>query len=199
MAALSLLAGLVAIVLCGQTSAFILNDNHAGFNHDGHVEWRDCASGDKWVTLSKFDLSPKPLALPGNVHVTFLASIAHELSNQVTLNVTIEKGLLGRWTKVPCTANLGTCFYDDPCKFLNVFASEDSCPQGFIDSGLPCSCPFSPAPQVTLTDEVINVPTVDPAYSWLASGKYHVKAEMFERSTGVTKGCVEAYVELRKH
>jgi len=199
MAALCLLA-LTLAVFCGAADSLFVENTHPGFNQNGHVEWRDCGpSDDPWVTLKNFDLSPKPLALPGDVHVTFLASIARELSNQVTLNVTIEKGLLGRWTKVPCTADLGTCFYDDPCRFLNVFAQEDSCPQGFIDSGLPCSCPFNPAPEVTVSDEVINVASVDPAYSWLASGKYHVKVEMQERTTGNMKGCVEAYVELRKH
>jgi len=44
----------------------------------------------------------KPTVLPGLVNITVSGSIRHNITADVTLNVTVSKNLLGRWIKVPC-------------------------------------------------------------------------------------------------
>ena len=50
-----------------------------------------------------FDVSPKPLTIPGNATVTLIGILAHTLSanSHYKLNVTMYKQLLGNWHHVP--------------------------------------------------------------------------------------------------
>ncbi|XP_048258461.1 ganglioside GM2 activator-like isoform X2 [Haliotis rufescens] len=115
-----------------------------GFTDTGTIEWRDCGVGDSWVSVKQFDISPTPLKLPGDITVSFDGTISHDIADQITLDVLMEKKLLGTFIMVPCQINVGTCHYTDPCHFLNTFKSRGTCPPQPTANGLPCTCPFSP-------------------------------------------------------
>jgi len=60
--------------------------------------------------MRDFDVSPKPLKIPGNATVTLIGDIAHKLAanSHYRLNVTMDKMLLGHWHHVPCNHKVGT-------------------------------------------------------------------------------------------
>ncbi|CAG2213978.1 NOTCH1 [Mytilus edulis] len=62
------------------------------------------------IVIDNFDVSPKPIEIPGNISVTLNSRIARRLpaDHHYRLNVTIDKNLLGHWHVVPCTKNVGT-------------------------------------------------------------------------------------------
>lgn len=62
------------------------------------------------IEMTTFDVSPKPLVLPGTATVTIIGNIAHQLAvnSHYRLNVTMDKKLLGHWHAVPCAKKVGT-------------------------------------------------------------------------------------------
>lgn len=70
-------------------------------------------SGDpatRAVTVSFFDLSPKPIQIPGNITSAYDITIHRRIgqNSHLRLNVTMDKKLLGRWHPVPCNYHVGT-------------------------------------------------------------------------------------------
>ena len=65
-------------------------------------------TSNAWIRITKFDITPYPVRLPGDMYVTIDSAITHKLESATSLDVLVEKKLLGRWTKVPCVANVGS-------------------------------------------------------------------------------------------
>lgn len=62
------------------------------------------------IVIDNFDVSPKPIEIPGNISVTLNSRIGRRLpaDHHYRLNVTIAKNLLGNWHSIPCLKNVGT-------------------------------------------------------------------------------------------
>lgn len=62
------------------------------------------------VYVESFDVSPKPIRIPGNISVTLNSNIAHNLlaDSYYKLNVTVEKKLLNSYHAVPCNHHVGS-------------------------------------------------------------------------------------------
>ncbi|ESO89284.1 hypothetical protein LOTGIDRAFT_106327, partial [Lottia gigantea] len=118
--------------------------------------------------VSKFDITPSPIKVPGNLRVNLDSKITHQLENAVTMDVVFEKELLGVYTKVVCVKSVGTCHYDDPCHFLNSFNGPKGCPKELAQNGLPCTCPFK-AQAIKLPNTEFVVTSVSSAWSFLAT------------------------------
>ncbi|XP_071114250.1 ganglioside GM2 activator-like [Haliotis cracherodii] len=175
-----------------------------GFHSTGSLEWRDCGVGDSWVSVKQFDIQPSPIKLPGDMTVSLDGTISHDISDQVTLDVVMEKKLLGRFVKVPCQGSLGStslllrfisvgiCHYTDPCHFLNTFKQQGTCPPQLTANGLPCTCPFSP--------NKLHLPpskfTVTNAWRFLIDGELHIKITMDDKHTKQLRGCFETYLNI---
>ncbi|ESO89285.1 hypothetical protein LOTGIDRAFT_154382 [Lottia gigantea] len=167
-----------------------------GFHGTGNLEWRDCSnSGDSWLKVNKFDISPAPITIPGSMRVTLDSNLSHQLKDAVTMDVVIEKELLGVFTKVVCVKDVGTCHYDDPCHFLNTFKGVGGCPKQLADNGLPCTCPFNPS-QIRLPPTQFDVTKVSSEWSFLATGTYHIKISMTEKSSKKVRGCIESFLKI---
>lgn len=59
-------------------------------------------------------------------------------------SVLIEKSILGKYIKLPCIDNVGSCDYDDMCQLLNQISQ---CPDPLVAAGIPCQCPFKSVSQ----------------------------------------------------
>ncbi|XP_067674217.1 ganglioside GM2 activator-like [Haliotis asinina] len=167
-----------------------------GFTSTGNLEWRDCGVGNSWMSVSKFDISPNPVLVPGNMTVTMEGAISHDLADQVTMDVLMEKKLLGRFTKVPCTGVVGTCHYTDPCHFLNTFKQSGTCPPQLTANGLPCTCPFNPD-KLNLPASKFTVTGI--AGDWkavLEDSEFHVKITVNDKKDGQLRGCMETYINI---
>ncbi|VDI13802.1 ganglioside GM2 activator, partial [Mytilus galloprovincialis] len=97
------------------------------------------------ISLTNFDVSPKPISLSGNININIDSNTANEhlldSCGQYRLNITVNKKLLNNWHSVPCTRSFGTCSYDF-CHFLQIFG-EHLCPPAKSFHSLPttCACP----------------------------------------------------------
>jgi ganglioside GM2 activator len=95
----------------------------------------------------------------------------------------MEKNVLGFWIKVPCSHNIGSCVYQDVCKYL-----ADACP--FLQLyGIPCICPI-PANTYTIPDTTLEATQSLPSD---APGSYRVYANLLSGSAGQL-GCL--YFEI---
>ncbi|XP_046573244.1 ganglioside GM2 activator-like [Haliotis rubra] len=170
-----------------------------GFTSSGNLEWRDCGIGNSWMSVKKFDISPTPLVVPGDMTVTMEGEITHELEDKVTMDVLMEKKLLGNFIRVPCygtTASVGTCHYTDPCHFLNTFKQSGTCPPQLTANGLPCTCPFNPK-KLSLPASQFTVTAINGAWKLvLDDSEFHVKITVNEKPSGQLRGCVEVYLNI---
>ncbi|XP_067675205.1 ganglioside GM2 activator-like [Haliotis asinina] len=166
-----------------------------GFHSTGTLEWRDCGVGDSWISVKQFNINPSPIVVPGDMTVSLEGAITHKLEDQVSLDVVFEKSLLGRFTRVPCKNDVGTCHYTDPCKFLKVFEDKGTCPPQLTANGLPCTCPFSPD-KLHMPPSKFTVTSISDAWKFLASGEYHVKITMNDKHTKQIRGCMETYLTI---
>ena len=62
------------------------------------------------LTMEQFDMSPKPLKIPGNATITLIGNLTHTLpvDSHYILNVTMYKQLIGHWHRIPCKNKVGT-------------------------------------------------------------------------------------------
>ncbi|XP_052086942.1 ganglioside GM2 activator-like [Mytilus californianus] len=171
-------------------SGFALFATHNTF------KWSDCSDPNTRVLhMTGFDVSPKPVHIPGNLSVTIVGDLAHRLqtNSHYRLNVTMDKKLLSNWHAVPCAHKVGTCVYDDPCEFLQTFSSNHTCPQAFIDNGLSCTCPFDPV-TLNVKNAAVEVKTIPQAWSFLANGDFRARVEVLDGSKMI--GCLRAELSI---
>ncbi|XP_063404376.1 ganglioside GM2 activator-like [Mytilus trossulus] len=159
-------------------------------------KWTDCSvASTRILTLTNFDLSPKPVKLPGNITVDLVGTLSRRLpaNTHYKLNVTMDKKLLGHWHAVPCNKKVGTCLYDDPCEFLQTFSHNNTCPQSFIDNGLTCTCPFDPV-KLNVQQAVVTVKSIPSQWGFLATGDFRARVEVLEGSNMI--GCFTAELSI---
>lgn len=160
--------------------------------------WKDCVpttTAHPYVTFTSMSMIPSPAVLPGDITVGMQGTVHHNFGSDVRMNVTMQKYLLGFWTKVPCANEVGSCYYDNPCEFLSAFKTSGTCPAQLAAHGLPCTCPFNPS-SINLPPSVFHVTHLNTAWSWLVTGKFHVRAEMTHGNNIV--GCFEAELDIQR-
>ncbi|XP_061189384.1 ganglioside GM2 activator-like [Saccostrea echinata] len=95
--------------------------------------------GGNFAGISKLQVVPDPLKLPGNFNVSAIGYMKEGLKSPLQASLLIHKKAAGVWVKIPCIGDFGSCDYDDFCEILDM-ASE--CPDAIQKSGLGCQCPF---------------------------------------------------------
>lgn len=63
-----------------------------------------------YVTFTSLSVSPSPVIIPGNITIGAQGTVHHHFGNDVKMVVHMDKLLLGQWTKVPCSQNVGSWF-----------------------------------------------------------------------------------------
>ncbi|XP_071096639.1 ganglioside GM2 activator-like [Haliotis cracherodii] len=167
-----------------------------GFHSTGNLEWRDCGVGDSWVSVKQFDVSPSPVTLPGEFTVSFVGTITHSIRDDVTMDVLMEKELLGSFVKEYCIQDFGTCHYTDPCHFFNIYRQQGICPPQLTANGIPCTCPFNPD-QLHMPPTKFSIFNISAIWKYLLSyGNYYLKITLNEKRTHQLRGCFETYLVL---
>ncbi|XP_048779176.2 ganglioside GM2 activator-like [Ostrea edulis] len=95
--------------------------------------------GGDFAGLTKLQIVPDPIKLPGNFNVSASGYMKEGLNSPLQASLTIHKKAAGVWVKIPCIGDFGSCDYDDFCEILQM-ASD--CPDPIQKSGLGCQCPF---------------------------------------------------------
>lgn len=137
-------------------------------------DWKNCGKPDAPAVLKTLTVSPDPINIPGSLKATASGSTSVELVAPLSLNVTLEKEVLGLWVKVPCLEEIGSCHYKDACDILNqLIPPGQDCPEPLHTYGLPCHCPFK-AGSYLLPPSEFYLPYMDLPY-WLTNGNYKVQ------------------------
>ncbi|XP_046558998.1 ganglioside GM2 activator-like isoform X2 [Haliotis rubra] len=151
---------------------------------------------DTWVLSPQLEINPSPIKLPGDIIVSFDGFITHDISDNIVMDILMEKGRLnGGWTKVPCVNNLGTCNYNYPCSFLNSFKQNGMCPVQFITNGIPCSCPFKPG-RFHMAPTKFTVSSLSSYWLLILDGNFHVKITITDKQSHQLRGFVETYLNI---
>ncbi|XP_059202110.1 ganglioside GM2 activator [Centropristis striata] len=156
-------------------------------------DWKNCGKPDDPAVLKTLNLSPDPISIPGDLIASASGSTAVELKSPLSLDVTLEKEVVGIWVKIPCVDELGSCHYRDICDILNqLIPPGQDCPEPLHTYGLPCRCPFK-AGSYSLPKSDFYLPNMDLPY-WLTNGNYRVQGVL--SSQGKELSCVKVALSL---
>ncbi|XP_030622344.1 ganglioside GM2 activator [Chanos chanos] len=155
--------------------------------------WANCGKPDDPAVLKTLELSPDPIAIPGDLTASAMGTTSVELASPLALNVTLEKEVAGIWIKVPCVEEVGSCHYSDICELLDTLIPPgQDCPEPLHTYGIPCHCPFK-AGDYTLPQTDFYLPDVDLPF-WLTNGNY--KAQGVLGSDGKELSCVKVSLSI---
>ena len=136
------------------------------------------------LRLSKLEVRPDPITLPGPLNVTLGAwALKRPLDSPLRVAITMEKDVFGLWKSVPCIEGFfGSCEFDDLCASLATLP----CPSWAVALGIPCSCPLQPGgwPQVAVDLEISSTLPVPEL-----AGGYRIRVEVGAQGQAV--GCYE--------
>ena len=76
----------------------------------GLIQFSAASTAHPYVTFTSVSVSPSPVVLPGNMTIGVQGTVHHHFGTDVRMVVKMDKLLLGQWTKVPCSQNVGSWF-----------------------------------------------------------------------------------------
>jgi ganglioside GM2 activator len=158
-------------------------DRQSSFENERTLElvqfsWKSCGQPSYPSHIDDISLQPDPLKLPGSVTIGFKGELNVSLHAPLRMIVEVQKKVIV-WIKVPCIDNVGSCTYDDVCKFIPLL----KCPVVFQKYGIPCACPI-PANTYKLPPSPFYI---DDSFlpSFLTDGEYQVKADISQGSRSI--------------
>ncbi|KAG7272885.1 hypothetical protein CRUP_002279 [Coryphaenoides rupestris] len=156
-------------------------------------DWKNCGQPDAPAVLKTLELSPDPIAIPGDLTASASGSTAVELAAPLALNVTLERQVAGFWVDIPCLDEVGSCHYRDVCSLLDQLVPPgQDCPEPLHTYGLPCRCPFK-AGTYSLPESEFYLPDADLPY-WLTNGNYRAQGVL--GAQGKELGCLKVALSL---
>ncbi|CAL8307312.1 unnamed protein product [Arctogadus glacialis] len=156
-------------------------------------DWKNCGQPDAPAVLKQLELSPDPIAVPGDLTASASGSTSVPLASPLSVNMTLEREVAGFWVKIPCLDELGSCHYPDACSILDqLIPPGQDCPEPLHTYGLPCHCPFK-AGTYTLPESDFYLPHADLP-SWLTNGNYRAQGVL--GSKGKELGCLKVALSL---
>ncbi|XP_060556730.1 ganglioside GM2 activator-like [Ruditapes philippinarum] len=98
----------------------------------------DCGGPNALINLNQIEVTPDPLDFPGPLNVVANFKINSDVGSPMVGDVLIEKKVFGKFVKVPCIDNFGSCHYPDFCELLE----QVQCPDPIKRIGIDCTCPL---------------------------------------------------------
>ncbi|XP_059919172.1 ganglioside GM2 activator-like isoform X2 [Gadus macrocephalus] len=190
-----------ALILVMACLALSTQVNCKSYNKSRHLtkvklvafDWKNCGQPDAPAVLKQLELSPDPIAVPGDLTASASGSTSVPLASPLSVNMTLEREVAGFWVKIPCLDELGSCHYPDACSILDqLIPPGQDCPEPLHTYGLPCHCPFK-AGTYTLPESDFYLPNTDLP-SWLTNGNYRAQGVL--GSKGKELGCLKVALSL---
>ncbi len=97
----------------------------------------------------------------------------------------LEKNITGRYIKIPCVDNIGSCTYTGICD-----AWAQVCPQYFSNYSVPCTCPIPPK-LYSIPDVSIEIDATLPT---ILAGEFRIAGTLNTGSTRII--CLQAQISL---
>lgn len=139
----------------------------------------DCGGPNALINLNQIEVTPDPLDFPGPLNVVANFKINSDVGSPMVGDVLIEKKVFGKFVKVPCIDNFGSCHYPDFCELLE----QVQCPDPIKRIGIDCTCPLKANSYMLPKTEFDIVASVIP------TGDYHVRANV--TYTGKEAACLD--------
>ncbi|XP_046371008.1 ganglioside GM2 activator-like [Haliotis rufescens] len=170
------------------------------------LEWSDCGS-DSGLTIHKIDISPMPVVVPGDLHLTINASSTRKQLNQMKLSVHVKRDTFLLNIPIPCLFHVGSCTYDDTCTLLATMQKENwagimgdiglQIQQMLASVGITTYCP-AVVQSIDLQDYVLKMPAVPSILSWFAEGNYEATATAVDTATGEQMLCLNVKLTVKE-
>ncbi|XP_060603850.1 ganglioside GM2 activator-like [Ruditapes philippinarum] len=128
----------------------------------------DCGGPNALININQVSVTPDPIVFPGNLNVMTSFKINSPVGAPMVGDLLIEKKILGKFVKLPCIDNFGSCHYPDLCELLE----QVQCPDPIVRIGIDCTCPLK-ANNYTLPKTEFEVDV-----SVIPSGDYHIKGNV---------------------
>ncbi|XP_051514282.1 ganglioside GM2 activator-like [Myxocyprinus asiaticus] len=155
--------------------------------------WANCGKSGDPAYMKTLNLTPDPIPIPGQITADASGTTSVELTSPLSVNVTLEREVVGVWVKIPCIDELGSCHYPNVCDLLDQLTPPgQDCPEPLHTYGLPCHCPFK-AGDYSLPSSDIYIPEVELP-GWLTNGNYKVQGILGNSENEL--GCLEVSVSL---
>jgi len=157
--------------------------------------WKSC--GGSALKIKSLSVAEDPITFPGPVNAALEAETLQDMPAPIKVKLTLKKGGL----TLPCMPigdkMLGSCEYADICQTLEKIP-EDCKGAGILgdiiaESGLPCRCPLSKNPAVSVKNAHADLPKVPSFIAFLAEGKIDIEAKASD-AAGNLLGCVQVSV-----
>ncbi|KAK7109445.1 ganglioside GM2 activator-like [Littorina saxatilis] len=187
--------------------ALCLGVTHASYSQ---LDWSDCGS-DPRVSITKIDVSPMPIVLPGPIHLTLQVKADLSISDiQIHMDVKRHTFLLD--LPIPCLFHVGSCTYENSCPglpLLDTMVAED---WAGIMAGLggqirtmlttvpglnTTACPVPPA-TINIQQYTLNLPPVPSILSFFAEGDYKAHVTATDKSTGQQLICLKLALTIKE-
>lgn len=169
--------------------------------------WSDCTSPSSPVHLTRLNIEPRPVSLPGDLLFTLEGYTNRTLgSSALHLDIVRE----GSWFNIPipCFRKIGSCTYDDMCTMLEEMISDNwmgitrtmamDIKQMLINNGLqPGLCP-QPPQSIRLNSERIRLPRMPAALYWFAEGVYRANVRITDNNSGEELVCFDFRIAVEQ-
>ncbi|WAR00003.1 SAP3-like protein [Mya arenaria] len=100
--------------------------------------FKDCGGAGALVNINSLSITPDPVVFPGPLNVATDFKINSPLGQPLKGDLYIAKKVLGKYIKLPCIDNFGSCSYADLCVLLE----QVQCPDPIVRIGIDCTCPL---------------------------------------------------------
>ncbi|KAK3083445.1 hypothetical protein FSP39_022918, partial [Pinctada imbricata] len=161
------------------------------------------------LNVQNVAVSPNPIELPGDLHLTIDANFTRALSSS-KMEISLKReSLFGIEIPIPCILHVGSCTYSDLCTMVNDMITQDwAGVMGGIgkqvkamlsEQGVDAAACPQPEKELHIHDYVLHLPQVPSVLSWFAAGDYHANVKVTENLSGVEILCLDLHMSLKQH
>lgn len=100
--------------------------------------YKDCGGSNALININAVSVTPDPIVFPGPLNVMTNFRINSDVGSPMVGDLLIEKKVLGKFVKIPCIDDFGSCHYPDLCELLE----QVQCPDPIVRIGIDCTCPL---------------------------------------------------------
>lgn len=169
--------------------------------------WQDCTNPASPVHITRLDIEPNPVTLPGDLLFSLEGYTNRTLgSSALHLDIVRE----GSWFNIPipCFRKIGSCTYNDMCTMLEDMIAENwmgittnmatDIKQMLIRNGLqPGLCP-QPPQTIRLNRNRIRLPRMPAALYWFAEGTYRANVRVTNNANGEELVCFNIRIDMKQ-
>ncbi|XP_060604988.1 ganglioside GM2 activator-like [Ruditapes philippinarum] len=168
---------------------------------------RNRSPGSSPVHLTRLDMEPNPILLPGDMFFTIEGYTNRTLGSSALHLDIVREGYFVN-IPIPCFRNIGSCTYNDMCTMLDDMVNENwlgitrnlarDIQQMLRNNGMtPGLCP-QPPQTVSIIRNRIRLPTLPRALNFFAEGTYLARVRVTDNVSRDELVCFDLRINMEK-